>query len=90
MRKYPAILAIVALPLASCGEADKSVEYYMQHDSEAREKAARCHANGDAGENCGNAAVALQRLAREKFDRDNEQTREEAETRSWRPTWNGQ
>lgn len=89
MRKYVPILAMLALPLASCGEGDKSVDYYMQHESEAREQAARCHANGDAGENCGNAAVALQRLGREKFERERAQTREAAETGSWRPTWNG-
>lgn len=89
MRKHVSILALMALPLASCGEGIKSVEYYMQHESEAREQAARCRANGDAGENCGNAAVAIQRLARIKFDRDREQTRRDAETGSWRPTWNG-
>ena len=89
MRKYVPILAMLALTLASCGEGDKSVDYYMQHESEAREQSARCHANGDAGENFGNAAAALQRLAREKFEREREETRKAAETGSWQPTWNG-
>lgn len=89
MRKYVPVLALITLPLASCGEGAKSVEYYMQHEGEAREQAARCRTNGDAGENCGNAAVALQRLAHAKFERERAQTREAAETGSWRPTWNG-
>lgn len=89
MRKHIPILAIMTLSLASCGEGDKSVEYYMQHEGEARDQSVRCHANGDAGENCGNAAVALQRLGREKFERERAETRKAAETGSWRPTWNG-
>jgi hypothetical protein len=64
------MLMCAALPLAGCGEEAKSVEYYKKHLTEAREKAARCQSNGDAGDNCGNAAVAIQQTAREQFERD--------------------
>lgn len=89
MRKGLGVAALLALSLTACGEADKSVDYYMQHLDEAREKSARCLANGDAGTNCGNAAVAIQRAAREQFDRDRERTRKNIESGSWQPTWNG-
>ena len=89
MRKCFAVLAFAALPLAACGEAEKSVEYYKQHLDEAREKSARCQSNGDAGVNCGNASVAIQRAAREAFDRDRARTKKNIEDGSIFPTWNG-
>ncbi|QHD70843.1 EexN family lipoprotein (plasmid) [Sphingobium yanoikuyae] len=89
MRKCLIVLAFAALPLAACGEDEKSVEYYMQHLDEAREKAGRCQSNGDAGVNCGNAAVAIQRAAREQFERDRARTDKAIKDGSIFPTWNG-
>lgn len=90
MIRHIAFASIGLFVLAGCGEAEKSVEYYKTHLDEARELSARCRHNAEAGANCGNAATAIQQAAREAFKRDQERTREEAETGSWRPTWNGQ
>jgi hypothetical protein len=83
------MLMCAALPLAGCGEEAKSVEYYKKHLTEAREKAARCQSNGDAGSNCGNAAVAIQQTAREQFERDRARTEKNLKSGSIWPTWNG-
>ncbi|MBV2148306.1 EexN family lipoprotein [Sphingobium sp. AR-3-1] len=89
MRKCFAILAAAALPLAACGEAEKSVDYYLKHLDEAREKTARCQSNGDAGVNCGNAAVAIKRNAEEQFKRERARTEKNLKNGSIWPTWNG-
>ena len=89
MRKCLIILMCAALPLAACGEKAKSVEYYKKHLTEAREKAARCQSNGDAGDNCGNAAVAIQQTAREQFERDRARTQKNLKSGAIWPTWNG-
>ncbi|SEK03739.1 hypothetical protein SAMN05518849_13139 [Sphingobium sp. AP50] len=89
MRKCFIILVCAALPLAACGEKEKSVEYYKLHLDEAREKVGRCQSNGDAGVNCGNAAVAMKRAAQEKFERERARTEKNIKDGSIFPTWNG-
>lgn len=88
MRKRLAIIVFAALPLAAC-EQPKSVEYYIAHLPEARETLARCQSLGKAGENCGNAGVAITRAARAQFERDRARTQENIESGAIWPTWNG-
>ena len=90
MRSIPTACAtLIASILTACGEEPKSVEHYVQHVDEAREKVGRCQANGDAGLNCGNASTAIQRVAREQFERDRAKTDKALKEGSIFPTWNG-
>lgn len=88
MRKLIMVGAFAAMALGGC-EEQKSVEYYKAHKEEAMDKFGRCHANGDAGEGCGNAAVALKELSHEEFERGRAETIKAAKDGSYMPTWNG-
>lgn len=90
MKRPISMALIAALALVGCGEEEKSVEYYKAHLEEARNLSARCMHNADAGLNCGNAAVAIQEMARETFRRNQQRTQQNIEGGSWQPTWNGQ
>nr|WP_282436640.1 MULTISPECIES: EexN family lipoprotein [unclassified Novosphingobium] len=87
VRDGAALLGFLAM-LGGCEET-KTVAYYRAHESETRETVARCVVNGNAGENCGNAKVALDQLNREAFERNRKAAAEETKSGSWKPTWNG-
>lgn len=89
MRKLVLAPVFAAAMLSGCGEETKSVDYYKAHLDEARDLSARCVHNAAAGENCGNAAVAIRQSAREQFDRDRERTAKALRDGTDRPTWNG-
>lgn len=77
-----------AVGLAGCQQA-KSVDWYKAHRVEAEEVETRCLANGSAGEDCGNAAIALKALRAEDFARAQEATAKKIEDGSMWPGWNG-
>ena len=74
MKKFVVFALVIGVGITACSD-DHSVAYYKAHETEAREVRTRCAANGMAGTNCGNAAVALKELSREAFERDRERER---------------
>ncbi len=61
----------VAATVAACGQAEpRSLQYFEGHLDEAREVAAACATDAQSGEDCQNAALAVETAeAREKFKR---------------------
>lgn len=83
-----AVPGLVLLALAGCDQT-RSVDYYLQHGDEAREVLARCQAEGSAGDNCGNAAAAITRKAREEFEAGRRKAQDNIRSGAWQPEWNG-
>lgn len=77
-----------SIGLTGCQQA-KSVDWYKAHRAEAEEIETRCMANGQAGEDCGNAALALEALRAEDFARAQAETAKKIEDGSMWPGSNG-
>ncbi|GMN04474.1 hypothetical protein MTsPCn3_32050 [Erythrobacter sp. MTPC3] len=77
-----AVGLLAASLLAGC-EQTRSVDYYLEHEPEARRQVDDCRVNAAAGANCSNAMAAIREIEKRKFEETRRKTLEEAETGSW-------
>jgi len=81
--------AVASLTLGGC-EATKSVEYYVEHEGEARAQIDDCNLNAAAGENCSHAMTAIRQIEEQRFRDNQAKTKKAIEDGSLWPTIKGQ